>query len=594
MKGVVPAMATSTIRLYDTMTQRLAPLEPLEPGHVRVYVCGLTTYDNAHAGHARTFITFDVLVRFLRARGYRVTYVRNVTDVEDKIIKRALERGVPPLEFSAHMARVNEDELRACGCLDPDQEPRVSASIGEIVALIGQLVAAGSAYVAPTDKGNDVYFAVRSFPGYGKLSHRNVDDLLSGARVDPGEAKRDPLDFALWKASTADALGWDSPWGRGRPGWHIECSAMAGAALSPHFDLHGGGMDLIFPHHENEIAQSEAAWGEPFARIWMHSGFLNVDAEKMSKSLGNFVTIEQMLARNDGEAIRYFMLGAHYHGPVEFDLDKRADGRVVFPGLDEAERRVEYLYTTRAALLAAADGAGPSASGTSARAKSVREAPERVLASLDNDLNTSVALSVISELARIGNELAVEIPKLKKNPAAQSEARALASAVVAALDACCHPMGLMQTPSDTFQTRTRDRRLKLRGLDPSAIDARLSERAAARAAKDFARSDAIRAELASLGVEVQDAATSAAGATWKVVISAPPLAPFAERALSPPVRRTRPIVARDRANPVTGRGAVLPYGDDPRRRDREGIARLWDAFWRRARDSNPWYPHGYT
>ena len=509
-------MPTSPVRLYNTMTQRLEPLQPLEAGHVRVYVCGMTTYDHAHAGHARTFITFDVLIRFLRARGYRVTFVRNVTDVDDKILKRATERGEPPLALSARMAAINADELRACGCMDPDQEPRVSRSVNEIIALIETLVARDAAYVAPTGKGNDVYFAVRAFPGYGKLSHRNVDELVSGARVDPSESKRDPLDFALWKASDSATLGWDSPWGRGRPGWHIECSAMAAAALTPHFDVHGGGMDLIFPHHENEIAQSEAAWGEPFARVWMHSGFLNVDAEKMSKSLGNFVTIEQMLDRNDGEAIRYFMLGAHYHGPIEFDLEKRPDGRVVFPGLDEAERRVEYLYTTRTALLGAAEGVAPASDGDSPRAKAVREAPERVLTALDNDLNTSVALSVVSELARIANEIVVEVPRLKKDAAAQGRARALAAATGDALDACCRPLGLMQASPSDFAARTKARRLKIRGLDAAAVDALVNERNAARAAKDFARSDVTRAALAQMGVELQD--VPGGGTSWKVVI----------------------------------------------------------------------------
>jgi cysteinyl-tRNA synthetase len=510
-------MSTGAVRLYNTMTQRVEPLEPLEPGHVRLYVCGLTTYDHAHAGHARTFVAFDVIVRFLRARGYRVTFVRNVTDVDDKILKRALEAGEPPLELSRRMSLVNADELRACGCLTPDAEPRVSESIGPILALIEQLVVKEAAYVGETAKGRDVFFAVRAFPGYGKLSHRNVDDLVSGARVEPGEGKRDPLDFALWKASGAEGLGWDSPWGRGRPGWHIECSAMAAETLSAHFDIHGGGMDLIFPHHENEIAQSEAAWGAPFARLWLHSGFVNIDAEKMSKSLGNFVTIAQILERNDGEALRYFLLGAHYRGPIDFDVEKRDDGRVVFPGLDEAEKRIEYLYTTREALAAAAAGFPAAAPGDAPAAKTVRSAVERVMAALDNDLNTSVALGVIADLAHAGNEVALQATRAKKDPKAAATARSLAAAALEALDACCVPMGLMQTPFAEFHARTQARRVKLRGLDVAALEAKVAERVAARASKNFARADAIRADLSAMGVEIQDVPGTGQTA-WKVLV----------------------------------------------------------------------------
>jgi cysteinyl-tRNA synthetase len=513
-------MPTGTVHLYNTMSQRLEPLEPIEPGHVRLYVCGLTTYDHAHAGHARTFVAFDVLVRFLRARGYRVTFVRNVTDVDDKILKRARENGEDPLALSQRMALVNADELRACGCVDPDLEPKVSESIGAIVKLIDELVAKGAAYVAKTGKagaGSDVYFGVRAFPAYGKLSHRNVDDLVSGARVEPGEAKRDPLDFALWKASTDDGFGWDSPWGKGRPGWHIECSAMAREALAPHFDVHGGGMDLIFPHHENEIAQSEAAWGPPFARHWVHSGFVNVDAEKMSKSLGNFVTIQQILDRNDGEALRYFLLGAHYRGPIDFDVEKRPDGRVVFPGVDEAERRVEYLYTTRSAAIVAAAGAEPASSADGAAVKTLQVAPERVLTALDNDLNTSVALSVIGEVATIANDLVLQASKAKKDPKVLAVVQALCAAAVQSLEGCCTPLGLMQTPDAEFFSRTRARRLRLRGLEASAIEAKVAERVAARTAKDFARADAIRAELAEMGVELQDVVATGK-TTWRVLV----------------------------------------------------------------------------
>jgi cysteinyl-tRNA synthetase len=504
----------AAVRLYNTLTQRLEPLEPREPGHVRLYVCGLTTYDHAHAGHARTFTAFDVLVRFLRARGYRVTYVRNVTDVDDKILKRAQEKGESPLEMSRRWTRTNQEELEAIGCLAPDFEPRVSETIEDIVSLISDLVGKGAAYVSATGKGNDVYFAVRSFPGYGKLSHRNIDDLLAGARVEVGEAKRDPLDFALWKASSAEEWGWDSPWGRGRPGWHIECSAMSAKLLSPHLDVHCGGMDLVFPHHENEIAQSEAAWGEPFSRTWLHSGFLNVDSEKMSKSLGNFVTIAQVLERNDPEALRYFLLGTHYRGPLNFDLEKLGDGRVVFPGVDEAERRVEYLYEAREALALAAAGAEASTEG-GAGAVTIREAPERVLAALDGDLNTSVALSVLGEVARVGNEITQQLPRLKKDPKAEGAVRGLAAAAVKALDACCTPLGLMQASAADFFARTQARRLRVRGLDAAWIEAKVKERNDARAAKDFTKGDAIRAELAEKGVELKDV-PGGRETTWRV------------------------------------------------------------------------------
>jgi cysteinyl-tRNA synthetase len=292
---------------------------------------------------------------------------------------------------------------------------------------------------------------------------------------------------------------------------------MAAKELTPHFDIHCGGMDLIFPHHENEIAQSEAAWGAPFARTWLHAGFLNVDSEKMSKSLGNFVTIAQVLERNDGEALRYFLLGAHYRGPIDFGVEKLADGRVVFPGLDEAERRVEYLYATRDALVAAAAGAAASNPGLGAHAETVREAPERVLSALDNDLNTSIALSVVGELARVGNEIALQVSRLKKDETALAAARAFATSAVESLDASCSPLGLMQAGGEEFFTRTRARRLKVRGLDPAAIDGAVRERADARAAKDFAKADAIRAKLAETGVELQDVPGGGA-TTWRVLI----------------------------------------------------------------------------
>jgi cysteinyl-tRNA synthetase len=291
----------------------------------------------------------DILVRYLRSKGLAVTYARNITDVDDKILDRAKQNDEPPLELSKRMAQVYQESMRALGCLDPDHEPRVSDHLPQIFRLIEKLIARGSAYEVELPSGKrDVYFSVRSFPGYGKLSRRKIDELVVGARVEPGEAKRDPLDFALWKGAAADEWGWDSPWGRGRPGWHIECSAMSTEYLRHGFDVHTGGMDLIFPHHENEIAQSEAAAPEagPFARRWLHNGFVNVDKEKMSKSLGNFVTVSDVLERNDAQALRWFLLTVHYRGPIQFDLEKKSDGRVIFPGVDEAERRVDYMYSS--------------------------------------------------------------------------------------------------------------------------------------------------------------------------------------------------------------------------------------------------------
>ena len=506
-----------TIRLHNTLTQRVEPFEPIVPGKAAVYVCGLTTYDRAHAGHARTYTTFDVLTRLLRARGYDVTYVRNVTDVDDKILARAKENGEDPLALSSRMSDVCDAQLREIGCADPTHEPRVSRSIPEIISLIEELIAKGHAYVAPTAKGQDVYFAVRSFPDYGKLSRRQLDDLRAGERVEVGESKKDPLDFALWKGEGEDTLGWPSPWGKGRPGWHIECSAMAGKILGPHFDIHCGGMDLIFPHHENEIAQAEGAWGPLFSRYWLHGGFLNVDKEKMSKSLGNFVTIDDVLVRNDPEALRYFLLGTHYRGPLQFDMEKPEGGdRVVFPGVDEAERRVEYLFHTREALVAAAAGSEPAVGNVlQGQAKIIDEASVKVLAALDKDLNTPQALAVIAELAKAANEVVVQIGKLKNNKAAEDVARQLAARAIQALDGACKPLGLMQATTEEFASRTSARRLKLRGLDAHTVDSKVRARVEARAAKDFARADGLRKELDDLGIDVLDGGD---GSTWRVRI----------------------------------------------------------------------------
>ncbi|MFO0675058.1 MAG: DALR domain-containing protein [Polyangiaceae bacterium] len=322
--------------------------------------------------------------------------------------------------------------------------------------------------------------------------------------------------FRALEGVVGGRLGRPSPWGKGRPGWHIECSAMAARFLGPHFDIHCGGMDLIFPHHENEIAQSEAAWGPEFARYWIHNGFLTVDQEKMSKSLGNFVTIKDVLERNDAEGLRYFILGTHYRGPLSFEFDKKDDGRVTFPGIDEGERRAEYLYMTRDHLVAASSGAdGEPDKAFASHAKVVSEAKGKVMDALAKDLNTPVALAVIGELAKAANELVTQIGKLAKDPAKAAGARTLAARAKIALEECTAPVGLMQASSEDFFARTQARRRRLRNIDAATVDAKVAERRAARDAKDFARSDAIRNELASLGVEITDGKDAT---SWRVLV----------------------------------------------------------------------------
>ena len=508
------------VRLYNTLSQRLEAFVPKEPGRAGMYVCGPTVYDVPHAGHARSAIAFDVLVRHLRASGLQVTFVRNITDIDDKILKRASETGEAPLTLSARMTRVYLDDVSAIFCLEPDQQPKVSDHLPEIVDLVQRLVANDAAYVVTMPSGaNDVYFKVRAFRNYGKLSHRKLDDLEVGARVDRNDDKRDPLDFALWKGAVDEAYGWPSPWGKGRPGWHIECSAMSEKYLGFGFDIHGGGMDLIFPHHENEIAQSEAAHPHEgdFARVWLHNGFVNVDKEKMSKSLGNFVTIRDVLARNDAEAFRYFLLTVQYRGPLMFDTSKLEDGRVVFPGVDEAERRTDYLYTTLDRL----DALAKDAPAHVAKLPNELAAPRKVIAAargtvkgaLNDDLNTPVVLAVLGELAKTANDLCDLAQKRRKDAAFTTAARTLAAEASHALSASAGIIGLMSTPSETYAARTRTKRLSVRNLEASAIEQRIQERTDARTAKDFARSDVLRDELLAMGVELSD---TPQGTLWRI------------------------------------------------------------------------------
>ena len=366
------------LHIHNSMTGRKEPFKPIRPGEVRMYVCGMTVYDYSHIGHGRMMIVFDLLRRHLAASGYRVTFVRNITDIDDKIIKRAAENGEPIAALTERFIRANEEDFAALGVAPADHEPRATQYVPQIVDMVARLIERGHAYVGAN---GDVYYSVASFAPYGRLSGKRLADLRAGARVEVDESKRDPLDFVLWKAAKPGEPAWESPWGPGRPGWHIECSAMSVALLGPHFDIHGGGMDLKFPHHENEIAQTCAACGSEFVNVWVHNGFVRVDEEKMSKSLGNFFTVREVLDLvRDPEVIRYFMLSSHYRGPINYSLEN----------LEQADAALERLYNALQDVEAA-----PAAP--------VTDATQRFLAAMDDDLNTPVAIAELQGLARVVN-----------------------------------------------------------------------------------------------------------------------------------------------------------------------------------------------
>jgi len=479
------------LSVYNTMTRRKEPLETLRPGEVRLYVCGPTVYSYVHIGNARTFTVFDVVVRYLRHRGYRVSYVRNYTDVDDKIINAAREAGEDPAALADRFVRAFEEDAQGLGLLQPDVSPRVTQVIPEILALIRTLLDQGVAYVA----GGDVYFQVSRWPEYAKLSRRNLEELRAGERVTPGEQKREPLDFALWKAEKPGEPAWDAPWGRGRPGWHIECSAMSEKFLGRTFDIHGGGLDLIFPHHENEIAQSEAAHHAQLARVWMHAGFLELENAKMSKSLGNVVRLRDALEKVDGEALRLFFLSSHYRNGLAFSDD----------ALSDAEKRMEYFYETLQRVDERLAGRevkpGPVHGDPDAHLRAFEQA-------MDDDFNTAGALAALSGLFGQINEVLDRPPV----PDKATVLRTLA-ALRALVPTMGNVLGVLGSTPGTWLERRRDRLVKQRGLDRGSIESLLAERTEARKAKDFARSDAIRDRLLAMGVELRD---GPAGTTWKV------------------------------------------------------------------------------
>src|SRR5205085_6125935 len=454
-----------------------------------IYGCGITVYDLTHVGHARMLTAFDVAVRFLRWAGWDVAYVRNWTDVDDKIIRRANERGQDPKRFAEHFIEECRRDMRALGILPADLEPKATDHIPEMQTLIASLIERGNAYASQ----GDVYFAVRSFPGYGKLSKRNLDDLQAGARVEPGEQKRDPLDFALWKAAKPGepaSVTWESPWGPGRPGWHIECSAMCQKYLGTTFDIHGGGKDLVFPHHENEIAQSEAASGQELARNWLHNGFVTMDFEKMSKSVGNVRTIRDLLTHWDGEALRAFLLSTHYRHPINFTENAVAD----------ADRRVEYFYES----LAKADAYLTQKKFAGGVQQALEEHAAAFRAAMEDDFNTADAMARVE---RVYGQLNARIDgkgRPEEVAALLHTARTLSQV-----------LGLSwRAPAEAVRER-RAVAARRKGIDPAWVDERIQARIEARKAKDFARADAIRQEVAQRGVELRD---GPAGTDWRVLL----------------------------------------------------------------------------
>ncbi|MFO1373502.1 MAG: cysteine--tRNA ligase [Agitococcus sp.] len=457
------------LTIFNTETRQKEIFKPLQDGHIKMYVCGMTVYDYCHIGHARVLVSFDVITRYLRSRGYNVEYVRNITDIDDKIIKRANENGESIEALTARYIVAMDEDAAALGVIKPNQEPKATEFVPEIITMVQKLVDNGFAYPAAN---GDVYYQVNKFASYGRLSHKNLEDLQAGARVEVDEIKKNPMDFVLWKAAKANEPSWLSPWGNGRPGWHIECSAMSTCCLGNHFDIHGGGGDLQFPHHENEIAQSEGATGEKYVNTWMHVGFVLVDDEKMSKSLNNFFTIREVLKLFAPEVLRYFIVASHYRSPLNF-----SDA-----ALQQAKSALERFYHTLKGLPVVAAQGG-------------EEFVTRFNTAMDDDFNTPEALAVLYELAR------------EVNRAEKAGETTVAAGLAGRLRELAAILGLLQdNPEKFLQGFGQD------GLTDAEIEALIQARADAKKAKDFAHSDKIRADLLAKGIILED---SRQGTTWR-------------------------------------------------------------------------------
>lgn len=487
IRGLLAVHTDTEMQLYNTMTRKKETFTPRQEGRVRMYACGITAYDFCHIGHARSAVVFDVLVRQLRSKGYDVTFVRNFTDVDDKIIKRANEEGISSDEVAEKNIQYFYEDMDRLGVLRANLEPRCTEHIPQMIELTQELIDKGFAY--PSLNG-DVYFRVRNFDGYGKLSGRDIEELRAGSRIVPGEEKEDPLDFALWKAAKPDEPFWPSPWGNGRPGWHLECSAMSEEHLGLPMDIHGGGQDLIFPHHENEIAQSEAATGKPLANYWVHNGFVQIDQEKMSKSLGNFKTIRDILAEYLPEVLRYFLLTKHYRSPIDFSTE----------AMEEAEKNLKRIYTAIQQLQVELERSKWSKSPLPEEyEKELAEHEAAFAESMDDDCNTAGALGHVFGVIRLVNRLA-EDKTLRKAEAA----KALFERVLADFEAWGQVLGVFTQPAEEFLASLKEIKLRRAGVDVAKVEELVQKRHDAKKNKDFASADSLREELTNMGVEVRD------------------------------------------------------------------------------------------
>jgi len=472
-----------TISVYNTLSRQKEVFEPITPGRVRMYVCGPTVYDSCHIGHARSIVVFDVIYRYLRLRGYSVTYARNFTDVDDKIINRAGELGISTNELAEKYINEFHVDMDALNVKRPDLEPRATEHIDGIIAVVRRLIEKGYAY----ESGGSVFFAVEKFAGYGKLSGRKLSDMEAGARVEIDKQKRNPMDFVLWKASKPNEPAWGSPWGKGRPGWHIECSAMSADYLGESFDIHGGGKDLIFPHHENEIAQSEAVFGQRFVKYWIHNGFVNINHEKMSKSLGNFLVIKDILKTYHPEAVRLFLLSNHYRSPVDF-TDQAI--RETASGLDKIYTLLERVESVLGALPGRIEPGGAGSGSNMGYWQAFCKA-------MDDDFNTAQGIGVLFDAVR---DLNRRLDSESEDGQSRNEVHAICQEILSVGDV----LGLLADPPAAYFEKHRQSVLKNESLDTETIEKLVKEREAARKARDFQKADQIRDQLKEMNIQLED------------------------------------------------------------------------------------------